>query len=100
MEFHPLSELEKKIKPEILEKARKLCEQDLLNIRLKKLRGKSGIKQADVANFSQTAVSKLERRKDIKISTLIDYLESLGMGLEISALHRGKTVRREVLLRV
>ena len=97
MEFHPLSELEKKEKPEILAKARKLCEQDLLNIRLKELRDKSGIKQTDVANFSQTAVSKLERRKDIKISTLIDYLESLGMGLEIAALPKGKTKKRDLI---
>ena len=30
-----------------------------------------------------SAVSKIEKRKDMKISTLIDYLDSLGMGLEI-----------------
>ena len=100
MEFHPISELEKNEKPEVLAKARKLCEQELLNIRLKELRDKSGIKQADLVNFSQTAVSKLERRKDIKISTLIDYLESLGMGLEITALPRSKTSKREILLRI
>ena len=100
MEFHPISELDKKIKPEVLAKARKLCEQDLLNIRLKELRDKSGIRQNDLANFSQTAVSKLEQRKDIKISTLIDYLDSLGMGLEIAALSRGKAAKKEVLLRV
>ena len=100
MEFHPISELEKNEKPEVLAKARKLCEQELLNIRLKELRDKSGIKQADLATFSQTAVSKLERRKDIKISTLIDYLESLGMGLEIAALPRSKTSKREILLRI
>ena len=100
MEFHPLSELEKKEKPEILAKARKLCEQDLLNIRLKELRDKSGIKQTEVANFSQTAVSKLERRKDIKISTLIDYLDSLGMGLEIAALPHGNSAKKTILLRV
>ena len=100
MEFHPISELDKKIKPEILVKARKLCEQELLNIRLKELRDKSGIKQVDMANFSQTAVSKLERRKDIRISTLIDYLESLGMGLEIAALLKGKAAKKEILLKI
>ena len=36
-----------------------------------------------MANFTQSSVSKIEKRKDIKISTLIDYLDSLGMGLEI-----------------
>ena len=100
MEFHPLSELEAKTSPEVLAKARKLYEQDSLNIKLKALRGKYGIKQEDLANFSQTAVSKLERRKDIKISTLIDYLESLGMGLEIAALPNGKNTKKEILLKI
>jgi len=45
MEFHPLSELEAKTSPEVLAKARKLYEQDSLNIKLKELRGKYGIKQ-------------------------------------------------------
>ena len=100
MEFHPLSELDAKTSPEVLAKARKLYEQDSLNIKLKALRGKYGVKQEDVAHFTQTAVSKLEHRKDIKISTLIDYLESLGMGLEITALPKGKNAKREVLLRI
>jgi len=99
MEFHPLSELEAKTSPEVLAKARKLYEQDSLNIKLKALRGKYGIKQEDVSQFTQTAVSKLERRKDIKISTLIDYLDSLGFGLEITAMQKGTNAAREVLLR-
>ena len=36
-----------------------------------------------MANFTQSSISKIEKRKDMKISTLIDYLDSLGMGLEI-----------------
>ena len=100
MEFHPISELDAKTSPEVLAKARKLYEQDSLNIKLKALRGKYGIKQEEVTNFTQTAVSKLERRKDIKISTLIDYLESLGFGLEITALPKGKNASREVLLKI
>jgi len=100
MEFHPLSELEAKTSPEVLAKARKLYEQDSLNIKLKELRGKYGIKQSDVSSFSQTAISKLERRKDLKISTLIDYLESLGFGLEITAMPKGKNHIKEVLLKV
>ena len=100
MEFHPLSELEAKTSPEVLAKARKLFEQDSLNIKLKALRGKYGIKQEEVNNFSQTAVSKLERRKDLKISTLIDYLESLGFGLEITALPKSINASKEVLLKI
>jgi len=92
MEFHPLSELDAKTSPEILAKARKLYERDSLNIKLKALRGK-------YANFSQTAISKLERRKDLKISTLIDYLESLGFGLEITALQKENNAVKEILLK-
>jgi transcriptional regulator with XRE-family HTH domain len=99
MEFHPLSELDAKTSPEVLAKARKLYEQDSLIIKLKALRGKYGIKQEDVANFSQTAISKLERRKDLKISTLIDYLESLGFGLEITALQKENNAVKEILLK-
>ena len=100
MEFHPISELEAKTSPEVLAKARKLYEQESLNIKLKALRGKYGIKQEELERFSQTVVSKLERRKDIKISTLIDYLEILGMGLEISALPNGRSTKKEVLLKI
>ncbi|GHU12679.1 hypothetical protein FACS1894161_1410 [Spirochaetia bacterium] len=100
MEFHPLSELEKKTKPETLAKARKLYEQDSLNLKLKAMREKYGVRQGDVVNFTQTAVSKLEKRKDIKISTLIDYLDSIGMGLEIAAFPKGKNTKREILLKV
>jgi transcriptional regulator with XRE-family HTH domain len=100
MEFHPLSELDAKMKPEVLAKARRLYEQDSLNLKLKALRGKYGVTQSGVSRFSQTAVSKLENRKDIRVSTLIDYLESLGMGLEIFALPRGENVEKELLLRV
>ena len=100
MKFRPLSELETELNPEVLTKARKLYEQESLNMKLKALRGKYGIKQENLSSFSQTAVSKLERRKDIKISTLVDYLENIGMGLEITALPKEKNAKREVLLRV
>jgi len=100
MEFHPISELDARTSPEVLAKARKLYEQESLNIKLKALREKYGVRQTDVPNFSQTAVSKLERRRDMRISTLIEYLESLGMGLEISAFPKEDSVEREVLLRV
>ena len=99
MEFYPLSELEAKTNPEVLAKARKMYEQESLNIKLKALRGKYGIKQEGVAHFSQTSISKLEHRKDIKISTLIEYLESLGFGLEITAVPKTDHATKEVLLK-
>jgi hypothetical protein len=96
---HPISELAAKMNPAILAKAKKMAQEESLNIRLAILREKYGVKQSDITNFTQTAVSKLEKRKDIRISTLIDYLDSLGMGLEISARPR-RSGKKELLLRV
>jgi hypothetical protein len=96
---HPISELEAKMDPAVLARARKMAQEESLNIRLGMLREKYGVKQSEVANFTQTAVSKLENRRDLRISTLIDYLDSLGMGLEITAYPKNST-EKEVLLRV
>ena len=96
---HPIRELDAKMNPEVLAKAKKMAEQESLNIRLGMLREKYGVRQSEIANFTQTAVSKLENRKNIRISTLIDYLDSLGMGLEITAYPRNSS-KKELLLRV
>jgi hypothetical protein len=96
---HPISELDAKINPEVLAKARKMAQEASLNIRLAMLREKYGVKQSEITNFTQTAVSKLENRKDIRISTLIDYLDSLGMGLEITAYSKNSN-KKELLLRL
>ena len=96
---HPISELDAKMNPEVLARAKKKAQEESLNIQLAILREKYGVKQSEITNFTQTAVSKLEKRKDIRISTLIDYLDSLGMGLEITARPRN-TTKKELLLRV
>ena len=95
----PISNLDAKMDPAVLEKARRMAQKESLNIRLAMLREKYGMKQSEISNFTQTAVSKIENRKDIRISTLIDYLDSLGMGLEISACPKNST-KKELLLRV
>lgn len=83
-------------------RARAIAEREILSIRLADLRTRQGVKQSDIGTFSQTAVSKLERRKDMKISTLIDYLEGIGMGLEIRVYQKDAkgTNKSETLLRV
>ena len=87
---------------ESIERSRKKAEQEIFAVKLGMLRERCGIKQNEMKNFSQTSVSKLERRKDIKISTLIDYLNSLGMGLEIRAYPKNENsnIGEEVLLRI
>ena len=96
---HPINELDGRMNPDVLAKARKMAEQESLNIRLGMLRDKYGVKQSEIVNFTQSAVSKLENRKDLRISTLIDYLDSLGMGLEIIACPKN-SAKKELLLRV
>jgi len=94
--------MESKMTPESVARSRKIAEQEILTIKLGQLREKLGIKQDEFNNFSQTSISRLEKRKDIRISTLIDYLDNLGMGLEIKTFPKKKVrkIKEEVLLRV
>ena len=94
--------MESKMTPESVARSRKIAEQEILTIKLGQLREKLGIKQDEFNNFSQTSISRLEKRKDIRISTLIDYLDNLGMGLEIKTFpkKRVRKIKEEVLLRV
>lgn len=53
---------------------------------LRELRALAGRTQEDVSagtGFKQTNVSRLEKRADMKLSTLRDYVESLGDTLKI-----------------
>jgi len=97
-----ISMMESKMSPEAVERSRILAEQEILTIRLGHLREKLGVKQDEFNNFSQTSISRLEKRKDIRISTLIEYLNNLGMGLEIKTFPKTKKkkVNEEILLRV
>lgn len=94
--------MESMMDDDTIQKARQKAEQEILSIRLAQLRERQGVKQTDFHTFSQTAVSKLEKRKDMKLSTLIEYLENIGMGLEIRAYPKGgdKDNSGEVLLKV
>jgi len=94
--------MESMMSPESVERSRRKAEQEILTIKLGQLREKCGLNQNEIKNFSQTSVSRLERRKDLKISTLVDYVSSLDMGMEIKVFPKNKRikVKEEVLLRV
>jgi hypothetical protein len=94
--------MESKMTPESVARSRMMAEQEILTIRLGQLREKLGVKQDEFDNFSQTSISRLEKRKDIRVSTLIEYLNNLGMGLEIKTFPKKNTekINEEVLLRV
>jgi hypothetical protein len=96
-----LQVLESKMKPEIVEQAKKEAEEELFRIRLSDLRETYGIRQTEVGGFSQPAISHLENRKDIKISTLLEYLAALGLSVEIKVKpknHKEGTPKELVLL--
>ena len=78
-----LTAMESMMSEEQVRRARLRAHQEILQIRLAELREQMGLKQSDIPAFSQSAISKLERRKDMKLSTLIEYVEGIGMGLEI-----------------
>jgi hypothetical protein len=93
--------MESMMPPESVQRARMKAEQEILTIKLAQLREKRGLKQSEVDSFSHV-VSKVEKKQDIKISTLVEYLNSLGMGLEIKAYPKDKGVKseEEILLKI
>ena len=85
---------------ERVERAKKDAEKEIFQIRLAELRRRMGIRQEDIKTFSQSSISKLESRKDIKVSTLVEYLDKIGMGVEIKAYpkNKGRKSSEEVVL--
>lgn len=94
-------EMEKRMTQEQIHDAKLTADREILSIKLAKLRERQGIKQADLKTFTQTAVSRLEKRKDMKISTLIEYLDDIGMGIEIRVYNKtgDKEEKPETLLK-
>ena len=85
-----IDELEAMLPQAKVQRARKEAEKEIFRIRLSDLRKKMGVKQEDISEFTQSGISKLEARKDMKISTLVEYLDNIGMGLEIKAYPKRK----------
>lgn len=69
--------------PEKFKRAVERGEEIVAFLRLAEARKKMGLRQVDIDGFTQTEISKIENRSDIKLSTLIDYMKSIGMGVKI-----------------
>jgi len=76
-------------------KARKM----LLALRLAEFRKSINVDQRKVKGFTQPAVSKIESRGDIKLSTLIEYCRGLGADVEITATSQRGPQKRFLLLK-
>ena len=72
----------------------------MLNLGLAELRKHAGHSQSEIPGYRQSSVSKIEARKDMKISTLVAYCLSLGLGIEINAVQvnqKGKSIKKNLL---
>ena len=85
-----INELSSTLPEKRIKRAHAEAEKSILQIRLSEIREKRGLKQEDIRTFSQSSVSKLESKKDMKISTVIEYLDNLGLGIEIKAYPKNK----------
>ncbi len=77
-----------------------IYEQELLMLNLAELREQYNVKQTDIKGFSQPAISRIEGRTDIKLSTLVKYLTQMDLDMEIKVRPRKpkKGVPAEVLI--
>ncbi|WCL50677.1 XRE family transcriptional regulator [Leptospira sp. GIMC2001] len=91
-----IEKIEKSLSKESIDRAKSKSKEILFQINLSELRKSIGMKQEEITSFSQSSLSKLETRKDMKISTLKDYLNSLDMDLEIKAKVRNPQKNRNI----
>ena len=86
----------KKLTPQQLEAIDRAVEQDLVQMDLRAIRELMGRTQEDIAEaaeMTQSEVSRLERRPDVRLSTLKRFVEALGGEIEIFAAFGDKRVR-------
>lgn len=84
----PFKNLKQKMSPEALARAEKRAQKMLDEMPLSELRAARLLTQESIAKslgINQAAVSKMERRADMYISTLRDFIAAMGGELEITA---------------
>ena len=85
---HPFSELTKDFTPERRQRIEALKGEMLAEMPLHELRRARALTQRDLANMlrvNQPAISKLEQRTDMYVSSLRSYIEAVGGKLKIVA---------------
>ena len=82
------SQLQADMSPEAQSRSAARAEAMLLEMQLQQLRKSRNVTQtelADLMSIEQGAVSKLERRDDMYVSTLREYIKALGGELKLVA---------------
>lgn len=80
--------LERKMSPEARARSEEKAKQLIAEMALQELRAARKLTQEELAktlNVNQAAVSKLERRADMYVSTLREFVRAMGGELEITA---------------
>ena len=80
--------LRERMPPKARERARKKAQQMISEMPLHELRRARELSQQNIADklhMKQAAVSKMERRTDMYISTLRSYIEAMGGSLDVIA---------------
>lgn len=80
------SEVRKKLSPEAEERIRrKVAATGMMLSQIREARQLTQVKLAEALNINQGAVSTMEKRTDMYVSTLRNYIEAMGGSLKISA---------------
>lgn len=92
--------MESSMSQESIKRSNEIYERELLMLNLAELREKFNLRQTDIEGFSQPAISRIEGRSDIKLSTLIKYLSQMDLDVEIKVRPRKikKGQPKEVML--
>jgi DNA-binding transcriptional regulator YiaG len=83
------------------QQARLLAMRDLAEMELAELRDALQVSQEELANklrVTQAAISRLERRPNVLIESIANYIEALGGKLELHAVLPNRTVKLTHLL--
>jgi transcriptional regulator with XRE-family HTH domain len=88
-----IAKLPKKDQRAIKKRAAELIAEEATLRQLREARERSQVEMAQKLHIKQAAVSKLERRTDMYLSTLRSYIEAMGGKLEIIASFPQRAVR-------
>jgi signal-transduction protein with cAMP-binding, CBS, and nucleotidyltransferase domain len=88
-----MAKLPKKRQQAIKKRAAELIAEEATLRQLREARERSQVEVAEKLHIKQAAVSKLERRTDMYLSTLQSYIEAMGGKLEIIARFPNQAVR-------
>lgn len=91
--------IESKMTPASIRRSDGKAQRLLLALRLAEFRKAMRVDQSSIKGFTQPAISKIEGRGDIKLSTLVEYCHGLGAEVEIAAVPARKNGKRFLLLK-